>query len=280
MVQNSNQSNCNDYGVLTFLLKYSTEDVTGDRSDLVRICRSAMNKASCKRLISKQEAMVLLAELPLTACTESIETVSISRSNRLRKSEDKSTDKTFVTRYMKRPQEFDKTNMADYYHYYKNTKKNDKKYYIPNFVGVNGTPRFPVTESYARHTLIVYRPWRDYPTLETWKREFNTFINSKDCPIAAKLPYERVLRRSIDKMLHYEPKAADGNHTDNVISENDRMLLELTGLKSHEVDNTDDEANLIRAMDLGLEHEWDKTPMVSENSVHKKNGYHQNCANK
>ena len=147
--------------------------------DLLRVCRSAMNKATSKRLISKQEAMVLLGDMPLTACNESIESVSISRSSRLRKTEDKSTDKTFVTKYMKRPDQFEDTNMADYYHYVKNTKKDGNTYFIANFVGINGTPRFPVTESYARHTLVVYQPWRDYPTSDNWTRDFQLFINQK-----------------------------------------------------------------------------------------------------
>lgn len=209
--------------------------------------------------------MVLLGNLPLTACSESIEPVSISRSKRLRKKEDKSTDKTFVTQYMKRPTEYEDSNMADYYHTFKNgdSKEPDDRYCIPNFVGINGTPRFPVSESYAKHTIVTFRPWREYPTSDNWPAEFEIFINSPNCPDAAKLPYERILKRSIDKMLHYEPTASDGTHSGNPISEEDQMLMDLTGLKIDESDNTDYDSNLIRNMDKGIHHEWHKDPIVS-----------------
>ena len=202
--------------------------------DLMRVCRQAMNKATTKRRISKQEAVLLLAEMPLTLCTESIESVSISNSKRLRSREDKDTDKTFVTAYAHRDTQHETMNMSDYYHLYKNSTGTKGKYFIPNFVGVNGTPTFPVTESYARHTLIVYQPWRQYPhhsSTHVWRQKFDTFINSSSCPIAAKIPYERVLRRALDKMTHYETKASDGDHSGNPISADDRYLMELTGLK-------------------------------------------------
>lgn len=234
--------------------------------DLMRVCRQAMNKATTKRLISKQEAVVLLAELPLTLCTESIESVSISNSVRLRRREDKETDKTFVKAYVKRASHHESMNMSEYYHLYKNSTEANGKYYIPNFVGVNGTPMFPVTEAYARHTLIVYKPWRQYPqypSANVWIQEFDKFINSSSCPIAAKIPYERVLRRALDKMTHYETKASDGDHSGNPISADDKYLMELTGLKTKESDQSDYDASLIRKLDKGKNHEWDKGPKVS-----------------
>lgn len=235
--------------------------------DLMRVCRQAMNKATTKRLISKQEAVVLLAELPLTLCTESIESVSISNSKRLRSREDRDTDKTFVTAYAKRAPHHESMNMSDYYHLHKNGTESTGKYYIPNFVGVNGTPKFPVTEAYARHTLIVYKPWRDYPHYSSeniWKQQFDIFINSNSCPIAAKIPYERVLRRAMDKMTHYETKASDCDHSGNPISADDKYLMDLTGLKAMESEKSDYDASLIRELDKGILHKWDKKPKVSK----------------
>ena len=133
----------------------SAQDITGDKEDVKRVCKQVMNKAASKCLISKQEATVLLAELDLVHCSETIESVSISNSKQIRKGSDENTNKTFLESYMNRPESCILMSLQEYYHYVRNNNTN-KKPIIPNFVEVNGTPKYPVTDDYARHVLVVY----------------------------------------------------------------------------------------------------------------------------
>ena len=197
-----------------------------------------MNSVVTKRIISKQEAVVLLADLKLTDCTETIENVSISNSKKISAGDtDKSyQSKPFLQQYAKRPDQFEPATLHQYYHVVKNgiQHKANRKLMIPHFVGISGIPTFPVTNAYARHTLIVHKPWRTYPTDQDWLREFDTFINQEDCPISARLSYERVMRRHYVKITHYEPTATDGEHAQNNVSPADDELMLLYGLKQSE----------------------------------------------
>ena len=60
-------------------LVMNTEDMSGNRSGVFQIARKLLNRAMVSRTIPKQEAMVLLGDLPLTSCSEMIEPVSRSR---------------------------------------------------------------------------------------------------------------------------------------------------------------------------------------------------------
>ena len=175
----------------------AAEDVTGDKEELKRICKKVLNKTASKRIISKQESMVMLAELPLTYCTEAICGVSINNSSPLRIAGEHKRDRRFITTYANRPSSLTEMNLYDFFLFEKNhgeRKRSSGKYIIPNFYVFSGTPRFPVTESYARHSLIVYKPWRKYPTGLDWISEFNAFVHSKECPIACRMGYSRVMQ--------------------------------------------------------------------------------------
>ena len=165
----------------------ASEDIGFGKQDIVHVAKQIMNKTSSKRVISKQEAMVLLAELPLTASTEAVEMVTINKK-----------DNHFVSQYTERPAECELFSPYDYFLYQNNDGKKAKKgqkYIIPNFVGFSGTPRFPVTEAYAHHTIVVYTPWRKYPTNGNWLAEFERFINSRKCPPSCRMSYDRVMIR-------------------------------------------------------------------------------------
>jgi hypothetical protein len=56
------------------------EDMYGNKSGVFSVIRKLLNRASVERAISKQEAMCLLAQLPLVLCSENIELVSLSPS--------------------------------------------------------------------------------------------------------------------------------------------------------------------------------------------------------
>lgn len=136
---------------------------------------------------------------------------------------------------------------------------------IPHFCGVNGTPKYPVTDDYAQHTIIVYKPWRQYPTKLNWIEEFENFIESSYCPPLAKMQYERVFKQHIDKMTFYKPKSTQADHSGNVPSDDDVELLELTGLHG----NLDGCAAAvdIKAMERGIDFDWDSPPMVRKGPI-------------
>lgn len=221
-----------------------------------------MNKCTAKRIISKQEATVLLADLDLFKCSETVESVSISNGKRLAAGdEDRNANptKTFIQQYSKRPQYCELMTLHQYFHHVKNSDPS-RPLIIPNFVGLSGTPCYPVTSEYARHTLIVHRPWREYPKNREWIAEFNMFINSPEAPKSAKLTYQRVMQRYIDKLTHYEAKAHTVDHSGNPILPEDEELMHLTGLKA--TDEYDPEDALFHKLEKGMDYKWDKAPKV------------------
>jgi len=234
----------------------AAEDFTGDKADVVRPCKQIMNKCASKRLISKQEAMVLLADLPLTVCTEGFEAVSLAHSQQVTLKGKLRDDKKFITQHATRDVSFENMSLHECFHHVKNPTKNER-HMIPNFVGTSGIPRCPVTPDYARHTIIAYRPWRQHPKDLEWIKEFNQFINSEECPVSAKMGCER----NYDKMQHCEPKAQTADHSGNELSEESRKMLELLGLRGDECTDHDDA--LFKSMDFGKNFEWDKDTQVS-----------------
>ena len=248
----------------------ASEDLSGDKNDVKRLAKQVMNKAASKRLISKQEAMVLLTELPLVTCTESIESISINNSKTLKLEGESKSDQRLVTRYSKRPEWMSPMSLYDYFIYTYNedpNRKNKKKYTIPNFCGISGTPKFPVTEGYARHSIIVHMPWRTYPTGLNWIDIFNEFINSNMCPKACRMSYDRVMQRHYHKLTFYDPKSQSGDHTKNVMSLDDEELAILLGLSSTTNTEGDYETALFKSMDKGEHYAWDTIPKVSSQYV-------------
>jgi len=221
-----------------------------------------MNKANAKRLISKQEAVVLLAGLELVSCSETIESVSISNSKVIRDSSGAGTTKTFVERYAKRPSEFEDASMLDYFRIIKKKYYDHQKTIIPHFVGISGRPCYPVSDDYAKHVLVVYRPWRTYPTRCDWQLEFDNFIRSPQCPKSAQMTYQRVLRRYIDGTTHLEQSSGRVDHSGNDISPEDQELLDITGMKSKTTE-TDYDTAILQSLDRGVDFKWDAAPMVS-----------------
>ena len=218
-----------------------------------------MNKSSAQRVISKQEAVVLLGNLDMFTCSETIESVSISNSKVLRAGEENSVDKTFVSAYEKRSKEYETCSLYEFFHLKKKKIKNAKAV-IPHFVGISGTPKFPVTETYARHILTVYRPWRVYPKECQWVTEFEAFINSKMCPPSAKMHYERAVCRHYNNTTYYEPKSSNVDHSTNPISDSDAELISLVGLKAST--ECDEDTRLIKQLDRGIDYQWDKPAKV------------------
>jgi hypothetical protein len=219
-----------------------------------------MNKAASKRLISKQEAVVLLGDMKLFHCTETIDMVSISSSNKISSVDNTTSNSTMMNKYKRRPPSLEHMSLYQYYHHTKNNGdkcKRDAK--IPHFVGISGAPTFPVTIEYAKHALIVHKPWRKYPTSADWIRDFNIFINSPDAPISAKMTYQRVHTRWLSKMEGYDPVADVYDTSRNPIDLSNSELLELVGLHKNPDQNYD---SIFNGMDRGISFKWDKQAKV------------------
>ena len=150
-----------------------------------------MNKSTTKRLISKPEAVCILGKLDMTKCTETIVNVSISNSAQLRKADSDIKD-NIIGKYKKRRKDEENLSLYEFFHKYENEKlgKKQRGCKIPHFVGVNGTPKFPVTADYAKHQLIVHKPWRTYPKSQDWIADFHSFINGQNAPISAQMTYK------------------------------------------------------------------------------------------
>jgi PIF1-like helicase len=235
------------------------QETTGDLTELKSLCRHITNKSSSSRLISKPEASVLLGGLDLVACSDYIESVSISNSKKLTSSGHQNGKKNFLIAYQNRPAAFEDYSLHDYYMIHRQNVM-AKKPAIPYYVGVKGYPTYPVTEGYARHVLIVYKPWRQYPNKPSWLHEFNAFVNSSRCPKSATLTYNRVMRRYYDGTQFLEPTAS-ASKCDSNMTDDDAMVLLLAGLgladgeKYHGLE--------MEHIPRGIDYLWGKIPAVS-----------------
>lgn len=222
-----------------------------------------MNKSTTKRLISKPEAVCILGKLDMTKCTETIVNVSISNSAQLRKADSDIKD-NIIGKYKKRQKDEENLSLYEFFHKYENEKlgKKQRGCKIPHFVGVNGTPKFPVTADYAKHQLIVHKPWRTYPKSQDWIADFHSFINGQNAPISAQMTYQRVHSRYLQGTQGYDPVAAIYDNTTNPIDMTDKELLDLVGLHKSEGEEFDD--SVLQYMDKGLTFPWDKQAKVIE----------------
>jgi hypothetical protein len=245
------------------------EEVTGDRIELQSVCKRVLNKAASSRLISKQEATVLLANMDLHICSEQIECVSITKSTKITIDKVESRRATILTEYENRPSVYEDLSLHDFFPIYRALKASNKphKITIPHYTGLSGEPTFPVNETYARHVLIVYKPWREYPNPKEWLREFNDFIRSKQCPKSCRLHYDRVMQRYYEGTKFVEPTVQVADYSKNDISQEDVETLMLAGLGDENRELTGELA--LDAIHKGKDYRWDKEPMVS-NHVTKK----------
>ena len=110
----------------------AAEEFSGDKSDIARVAKKVMNRAASKRIISRQECMLLLSDLPLVQCTETIESVSINNSKCI--SNGSKTDTRLVTCYAKRSTHWETMSLKDYFLTTKNAEWHygcDRKYMGP-----------------------------------------------------------------------------------------------------------------------------------------------------
>lgn len=236
------------------------DDLTGDKSELQSVCKKVLNKAAASRLISKQEASVLLANMDLVVCSETIDIISISNSVKVTTGGNGSKKPNILKEYASRPSHLDNLNLHDYYRIYRSSQdQTGKKMSVPHYTGIMSTPTYPVTEEYARHVLIVYKSWREYPSQTEWKRNFDDFIRSSNCPVSCRLHYDRVVQRHFEGTKFAEVTAGTAEHNKNTTLEEDEIALALVGCNGRE----DLQLHDWNGIDKGIHFKWDQLPKVS-----------------
>ena len=101
----------------------AANETFGDHTDVQRLARQLLNKTIGEKMISKQEAMVLVGQLRLVHCSESIDTVSISGYYKLDKNYSST---TFLKKYATRHPEDRHLTVHQYFH-----KKKIRHLFLP-----------------------------------------------------------------------------------------------------------------------------------------------------
>lgn len=202
---------------------------------VLKLSRRILNSFSTTRIISKAEACAELISLDLYWCTESFSHVRLSKASKLQNSFDNQSSKNFdkFDRYVERNEKLEEMNLHDFISYCSETKRRSLisiqsetqlfrlrktqhalKKEILHGVGLNGHPHYPVTEGYAKSTLLLYKPWSRKAKLEfdmnptLLYSEFFSFLASDKCPITVILSY-------LIAMENHERNERAGNVEDN-----------------------------------------------------------------
>ena len=191
---------------------YEDDLLAGDKNSedkhILKLSRRMLNSLSTSRIISKAEASVELLNADLFWCTESFSHVRLSKASRLMSSENENFYKTKdkINEYIERNDDFKDFSLAEFITYLSTSAT--QKVQISDFekkrlrhiqkslkteilhgVGMNGNPIFPPTESYAKATLLMHKPWSTKHPLEfdlnatRLSHEFYEFLSSEKCPL-------------------------------------------------------------------------------------------------
>jgi hypothetical protein len=234
----------------------ATKEESGDKKDVKRLARRIMNEATKCRMISKQEALCHLARLRLFDCSEDTQVVSISGSVKLGTSSQAS--KTPLSIYASRTTHFDMS--LDQFFYLLN--KNCSRTVIPNYTGGRIEAPYPVTPSYARSVLLIYKPWHGkFPYEQSSDTKplmaaFDKFINDKNnCPPCVCLDYSRAREAYMSKKkeLTSENQELDDGIEDTNVDDELAQCIELVKTKYiTQVESLDSEF----LFDYGNNYDW------------------------
>jgi hypothetical protein len=235
----------------------SIADECTDVSEISLAIR-VMNTAMRNKLISKQEATVLLAGLELCICSEHIETVNLSGSYRL---DTGSYSNRFYSSYANRHEIYAQMTMDEFFNHSKN---NGNKKYVPNYVGGKMHPIWPPTEEFARAMLAVHKPWRGKFTYETNDLipSFLQLFFANKCPRKLHLLITREIHRHESGAVFREEskpaKAYDySDFTEKDFDESNRDLVALVSTLPGDAAGREDE----HMFDYGKLFDW-HTPRV------------------
>jgi hypothetical protein len=144
-------------------LAMNMEDIYGNKAGVFSAARKLLNRASVDRTISKQEAMYLMAQLPLVLCSEKIEPVSLSPSRQIynqieAKKDKKLEDTSWITEYERRNGD----STLCFHHYITGVMNHKKtrtlKEIVPHYTGSMQFCSFPLLETYYYQVLLAYKP--------------------------------------------------------------------------------------------------------------------------
>jgi len=236
------------------LLMRSKEE-TCDKKDVQRVIKQVLNTTVSNRIISKQECCVLLANLNLFYCSETIQSVSLSGGKRLSATpaEANSAPKSFLKQYEARPSQQENLSLHQYFLAEKGLTKGGRTV-VPHYVGMSGQPVYPVTVAYAKSVCLIHKPWRKIDLDREWIKEFDLFLYSVDCPESVRIAYKRVFYRYIRKLTHVETLAKE-HPGDSPIDEDDENLMDLCRLSRMDSSDIDDH-NIMSFFNKGLNVDW------------------------
>lgn len=201
----------------------TTEYVGHNEGEIIRISRQILNSFMTTRIVSKAEASVELLSLDLYRCTESFKHVSMSSFGKLEKKKTNVTDplRTYAQRRNDKNQslaEFMRSNMKHKLppaeHEFKLRQNSSHRQEIIHPTGMNGTPVYPVSSSYAKCTLLMHKPWNSKQrlTFETSPtlvyKEFYEFLKSDKCPVSVRLTYA-VAKENYERGSRFSEPTAD-----------------------------------------------------------------------
>lgn len=238
------------------------KEETGEKRDVVKLTRHLLNRAASNRTISKQECMVLLSQLDLVTCTETIETVSISGSYNLKKNPNYAAN-AILSQYSRRDKDDPEVANLTLHQYFrhKKGKSNFRKEIIPHYVGGQSQPKYPPTEGYARSILVIHKPWHGTDgkdqAPDSYIPEFLKFLEQPDCPKEVSIPYQRVKARHQDKKEHVEPVSEEITIRDVPADDPDTQILLAIAATLRADVNPDDPLNM-HSFDRGLNFDWGK----------------------
>ena len=201
---------------------FRAKEVTSDVGDAQKLVKQILNRSTANRIISRQEAVVLLGGLDLVKCSEKIHCLNVGGGVKIT-SDGSGGSHDFKQVHMRRKSELEDLSMHEFFHVKENldVRRDSRNYKVPHWIGICGQPKYPVTDAYAKATITIYKPWRKSSDIDDrhgtrdWQSEFFDFIATDDCPKSVKMAYERVKRRYITKMTHYDPVAKEVDHSKN-----------------------------------------------------------------
>lgn len=233
-----------------------------EQTDSAKIVRQLLNATSSQRLISKQEVMVLLDQLPLITSTELIQDVSLTGSYKIGSG---FKSKTLIYKYSIRNSS---THHNQSFHEFvckeinKNRRKKERKV-VPNYTGGQSQPTFPVTENFARSILLIHKPWHkkfDDSKERQFIPEFYNFLNSTICPPTVKIAFERAKENHKKKLI--EPTSNIEEYRDaNLPTEFEEYVKTVSTTEFWEsIKSDDDDCN------YGEDFDWSKVKTVNKMS--------------
>jgi hypothetical protein len=218
-----------------------------------------MNRANASRIISKQECMVELGNLPLVISSEDIENVNISGAMRITTSNRNTQEKSLISKYQRRDKMLDHMSLCEFFHR-EQANKNNTRTIIPHFVGMSSSPTYPVTIAYARATLIIHMPWRE-PIFHTMPdteciNTFEQLVHSDSFPRSVKLAYNKERCRYYENTTYLEPiqRLECYDHDEHQIAKEELELIRLMTSISTNVQKTLNIRGL--EYDRGLTYDW------------------------